>query len=157
MYFSGAQESYDHNSTIPRKVNLRSILQVFVSLLWNVITFFCTICSGVSLQEEVQYLKKRAMSESVTEKELLDINLECTRINVQLELCLLRHNVTSLNLTLAESHGHVMRDVRDELSSGKLIQTDRLDELLEMLSAVRWVTTLTLWLVAGSFNKHNVT
>lgn len=87
-------------------------------------------------------MKKRAISESVTQRELLDINLECTRINVQLELCLLKHNVTSLNLTLTESHGHVMRDVRDELSSGKLIQTERLDELLEMLSAVRWVTIL---------------
>lgn len=77
------------------------------------------------------------MSEGVTHRELRDINLEFTRLNLQLELCLLKCNITSLNLTLDEPSGHVMKDVRDELTSGKLIQTERLDELLEMLAAIR--------------------
>ena len=77
------------------------------------------------------------MSEGVTERELRDVNLEFTRLNLQLQLCLLSHDVTSLNLTLDEPSTHVMRDVRDNLSSGKLIETKRLDELLEKLAAIR--------------------
>ena len=95
---------------------------------------------GFSLQEDLKYLQKRAKSGEVTERELHDINLECTRVNLRLELCLLKHDIASVNLTLEESHGQMMRDVRDELSSGTLIQTERLDELLDMLSGVRCVT-----------------
>ena len=85
-------------------------------------------------------MQKRAKSGEVTERELHDINLEYTRVNLRLELCLLKHDMASVNLTLEESHGQMMRDVRDELSSGTLIQTERLDELLDMLSGVRCVT-----------------
>ena len=35
-----------------------------------------------------------------------------------------------------------MRDVREELSSGKLVETKKLDELLEMLAAIRRLTSL---------------
>ena len=95
---------------------------------------------GVSLQEDLEYLKKRAMSGGVTERELQDINLECTRVNLRSELYLLKQNLASLNLTLEESRSQVLKDVRDELSSGKIIQAERLDELLDMLSEIRWVT-----------------
>lgn len=102
---------------------------------------------GLTFQEELEYLKKRAMSETVTERELYDINVECTRINLRFELCLLKLSITKLNLTLMESHGSLLKDVQDELSSGKLIQTQRLDELLEMLSGIRkacpWLSPLT--------------
>ena len=83
------------------------------------------------------YMKKRFMSEEVTQREFRDVNLEFTRLNVQLELCLLEYGVTRLNLTLDESSRQVMRDVREELSSGKLIEIEKLDELLERLAAIR--------------------
>ena len=82
-------------------------------------------------------MKKRFMSEEVTQREFRDVNLEFTRLNVQLELCLLEYGVTRLNLTLDESSRQVMRDVREELSSGKLIEIEKLDELLERLAAIR--------------------
>ena len=85
----------------------------------------------------MEYLKKRFVSERVTPREFRDINLEYIRLNLQLELCLLEHNVTSLNLTLDESSRQVIRDVRKELSSGELIETEKLDELLERLAAIR--------------------
>ena len=97
--------------------------------------FFFSPC--VFLQGEMEYLKKRFMSERVTPREFRDINLEFTRLNLQLELCLLEHNVTSLKLTLDESSSQVIRDVRKELSSGELIETEKLDELLERLAAIR--------------------
>ena len=82
-------------------------------------------------------MKKRFMSDQVTQREFQDVNLEFTRLNLQLELCLLEYDVTSLNLTLDESSRQVMRDVREELSSLKLIETEKLDELLERLAAIR--------------------
>lgn len=82
-------------------------------------------------------MKKRFMSDQVTNREFRDINLEFTRLNLQLELCLLENNVTSLNLTLDESSRQVMRDVQGELSSAKLIETEKLDEFLERLAAIR--------------------
>lgn len=85
----------------------------------------------------MEYLKKRFMSERVTPREFRDINLEFTRLNLQVELCLLECNVTSLKLTLDESSRQVIRDVRKELSSGKLIETEKLDELLKRLAAIR--------------------
>ena len=90
----------------------------------------------------MEYLKKRFMSEGVTHREVRDINLEFTRLNLQLELCLLRYSVISLNLTLDESSIQRMRDVREELSSGKLVETKKLDELLETLAAIRRLTSL---------------
>lgn len=85
----------------------------------------------------MEYMKKRFMSDQVTQREFQDVNLEFTRLNLQLELCLLEYDVTSLNLTLDESSRQVMRDVREELSSLKLIETEKLDELLERLAAIR--------------------
>ena len=77
------------------------------------------------------------MSESVTHRELQDIDVEFTRLNLQLELCLLHHDVKTINLTLDTPFAHVMEEVRDELSSGKLIEANKLDELLKKLAAIR--------------------
>jgi len=85
----------------------------------------------------MEYLKKRFMSERVTHREFRDINLEFTRLNLQLELCLLEYDVTSLNLTMDESSRLAMRNVRKELSSGKLMETEKLDEMLKRLAAIR--------------------
>ena len=85
----------------------------------------------------MEYLKKRFMSERVTHREFRDINLEFTRLNLQLELCLLEYDVTSLNLTMDESSRLAMRNVREELSSGKLMETEKLDEMLKRLAAIR--------------------
>jgi len=85
----------------------------------------------------MDYLKKRFISDGVTHREFRDINLEFTRLNLQLELCLLECDVTRLNLTLDEFSRQVTRDVREELSSGKLIETEKLDEMLERLAAIR--------------------
>lgn len=85
----------------------------------------------------MEYLKKRFMSERVTHREFRDINLEFTRLNLQLELCLLEYDVTRLNLTMDESSTQAMRNVREELSSGKLMETEKLDEKLERLAAIR--------------------
>ena len=82
-------------------------------------------------------MKKRFMSERVTHREFRDINLEFTRLNLQLELCLLEYDVTRLNLTMDESSTQAMRNVREELSSGKLMETEKLDEKLERLAAIR--------------------
>ena len=85
----------------------------------------------------MEYLKKRFMSERVTHREFRDINLEFTRLNLQLELCLLEYDVTSLTLTMDESSRLAMRNVREELSSGKLMETEKLDEMLKRLAAIR--------------------
>ena len=77
------------------------------------------------------------MSELVTGKELRDINLEFTRLNLQLELSLLKHDAMRLKLTLDETSSHVMQEIRDDLSSGKLIEAEKLDERLEKLVEIR--------------------
>ena len=123
----------------------RDWLGLSIILLWlkkkmEVNPFCIILLLGLTLQEELEYLKTRAISGTVSERELCDINLEFTRINLRFELCLLKHNITKLNLTLMASHSNLLRDVQDELSNGKLIQTERLDELLEMLSGIRWVS-----------------
>jgi len=77
------------------------------------------------------------MSEGVTQRVLQDIDLEFTRLNLQIELCLLNHDVIGLKLTLDAPSRQVMRDVRNELSSGKLVEDKRPDDLLENLAAIR--------------------
>ena len=93
--------------------------------------------AGYLLQEEFDHFKKRFMSELASEKELRDINLEFTRLNLRLELCLLKHDVMRLMLTLDETYSHVMQEIRDDLSSGKLIEAEKLDKLLEKLVEIR--------------------
>ena len=77
------------------------------------------------------------MSELASEKELRDVNLEFTRLNLQLELCLLKHDVMRLKLTLDEISSHVMQEIRNDLSSVKLIEAEKLDKLLEKLVEIR--------------------
>ena len=93
--------------------------------------------AGCLLQDELDHFKKRFMSELATEKELRDINLEFTRLNLLLELCLLKHDVMRLNLTLDETFRHVMQETCDDLSSGKLMEAEKLDKLLEKLVEIR--------------------
>lgn len=92
---------------------------------------------GLFVQGELDCMKKRSMSERVTQQELQDIDLEFTRLHLQLELCLLNHDVLTHHPALDTSSTDVMREVRDHLSSGKLIEAKRLDELLDKLSAIR--------------------
>ena len=77
------------------------------------------------------------MSQGVTEREIRDINVEFSRVNLQLELCLLRHNVKSLGLNLKRIYLNRMSSVQDELSSGRLVKEERLDEMLRELGTIR--------------------
>jgi len=92
---------------------------------------------GSFVQAELDYLKKRSMSQLVSQRELQDIDLEFSRLNLQLELCLLKYDLISQSLTLDAPSTQAMKDVRDELTSGKLIEAKRLDDLLEKLAAIR--------------------
>ena len=93
--------------------------------------------AGLFVQGELDCMKKRSMSQGVTQQELQDIDLEFTRLHLQLELCLLNHDVLTHHPALDTSSTDVMREARDHLSSGKLIEAKRLDELLDKLSAIR--------------------
>lgn len=94
--------------------------------------------TGSFLQGELDYLKKRAMSGTATNnREQKDLDLEFTRLNLQLELCLLRNDVMTINLTLDAPSSQVMVDIREELTRGKLITAQRLDDLLKELAKIR--------------------
>ena len=77
------------------------------------------------------------MSEGVTQRELHDINTEFSRLNLLLELCLLIHEIKSLALDLEDSHGQTMTAVQEKLSSGKRIEDEKLDEMMNNLKAIR--------------------
>ena len=77
------------------------------------------------------------MSDRVTQRELQDINTEFSRLDLQLEFCLLIHDVKSLKLELEELFRKVMTAVREELSSGKRIEGEKLDQLLKSLATIR--------------------
>ena len=89
------------------------------------------------MQGELEYLRKRFMSQGVTERELRDINVEFSRQNLQLELCLLRYNAKSLGLNLKRNYLRNMTAIQDELSSGRVVKEGRLDMLLGELGAIR--------------------
>ena len=89
------------------------------------------------MQRELEYLKKRFTSQGVTERELRDINVEFSRQNLQLELCLLRHDVKNVGLNLKKKYLDVMSAVESELSSGRLVEDERLDRMLQELGAIR--------------------
>jgi len=76
------------------------------------------------------------MSE-VTHRELRDINTEFSRLNLLLELCLLIHEIKSLTVDLEDSHRQMMTAVQEKLSSGKRLEDDKLDEMMNNLKAVR--------------------
>ena len=77
------------------------------------------------------------MSVEVTQRELQDINTEFSRLNLQLELCSLSHEVKSQELALNDSSRQMMTVAREELSSGKRIEDGKLDELMENLATIR--------------------
>ena len=89
------------------------------------------------MQRELEYLRNRFMSQGVTERELRDINVEFSRQNLQLELCLLRYNAKSLGLNLKRNYLRNMTAIQDELSSGRVVKEGRLDMLLGELGAIR--------------------
>lgn len=98
---------------------------------------FSFVRIGLSVQRELEYLRKRCMSQGVTERELRDINVEFSRQNLQLELCLLRHDVKNVGLNLKRNYLDMMSAVQNELSSGRLVKEERLDEMLQELGAIR--------------------
>lgn len=77
------------------------------------------------------------MFDGVTQRELQHINSEFSRLNLQLELCSLIHDVRSLELELDERSRQMMATLRDELSSGKRIDDERLDELMKNIAIIR--------------------
>ena len=77
------------------------------------------------------------MSDRVTQRELQDINTEFSRLNLQLELCLLIHDVRILEPALDERSRKMMATLGDELSSGKRIDDERLDELMKNIAIIR--------------------
>lgn len=77
------------------------------------------------------------MSQGVTERELRDINVEFSRQNLQLELCLLRYDVKKVGPNLKKKYLDTMSAVQNELSSGRLVEEERLDVMLQDLGAIR--------------------
>ena len=102
-----------------------------------VVIFTLSFFIGLSVQRELEYLRKRFMSQGVTERELRDIDVEFSRQNLQLELCLLRHDVNKVGLNLKKKYLDTMSAVQNELSSGRLVEEERLDEMLQDLDAIR--------------------
>lgn len=101
------------------------------------VIFALSFFIGVSVQRELEYLRKRFMSQGVTETELRDINVEFSRQNLQLELCLLRHDVKKVGLNLKKKYLDTMSAVQNELSTGRLVEQERLDVMLQDLGAIR--------------------
>jgi len=89
------------------------------------------------VQRELEYLRKRFTSQGVTERELRDINVEFSRQNLRLELCLLRHDVKNVGLNLKRKYLDMMSAVQSELSSGRLVEEERLDRMLQELGDIR--------------------
>ena len=89
------------------------------------------------MQKELENLRKRLMSQGVTERELRDINVEFGRQNLRLELCLLRHDVKNVGLNLKRNYLDMMSAVQNKLSSGRLVEEERLDEMLHELDTIR--------------------
>jgi len=77
------------------------------------------------------------MSDGVTQRELQDINTEFSRLDLHLELRSLSHDVERLELELDEPSRQVMTAVSDELSSGKRIDDERLDERMKNIVTIR--------------------
>ena len=77
------------------------------------------------------------MSDGVTHRELRDINTEFSRLNLLLELCLLIHEIKSLALELEDSPRKMMTALQEKLTSGKRIEDEVLDEMMNNLKAIR--------------------
>ena len=102
-----------------------------------IVIFTLPFFKALPVQRELEYLRKRFMSQGVTERELRDINVEFSRQNLQLELCLLRYDVKKVGLNLKKNYLDTMSAVQNELSSGRLVEEERLDVMLQDLGAIR--------------------
>ena len=86
---------------------------------------------------DLAYLLERFMKGTSTAKELQHVNTEFSRLSLQLELCLLSHDVTVEKVEVDQSFCDMITTVREELSSGKRIEDERLDEMMNNLAAIR--------------------
>jgi len=86
---------------------------------------------------ELYFLERRFISSSVTQRELQDINTEFTRLNLQLEICLLNHDIKSLALEVDEPSSKVMTAVQEGLFSGKRIVDEELEKLMNNIATIR--------------------
>lgn len=91
------------------------------------------------MKDELCYLQKRFMSDGVTQRELKDINTEFSRLNLQLELCSLSHDVKNPELELEESYRQTMTVLREALSSNQRIEDEKLDEFMKDIENIRCV------------------
>ena len=87
--------------------------------------------------EDLAYLLKRFMVRTSTTKELQHVNTEFSRLSLHLELCLLSHDVTVEKVEVDQSFCDMITTVREELSSGKRIEDERLDEMMNNIAAIR--------------------
>ena len=95
------------------------------------------------------------MSIRVTQRELQDINTEFSRLNLQLEFCLLSHDVKSLDLKLDESCQEMLTAVKELLSSGKRIGDEQLEKLMKNIETIRYVLkTKCIFFSMSKLIKH---
>ena len=99
--------------------------------------FYPAVFIGLSVQRELEHLRKRVMSQGVTEREIRDLNVEFSRQNLKLELYLLHHDVKNVGLNLKRNYLDIMSAVQNKLSSGRLVEEERLDEMLRELNGIR--------------------
>ena len=81
------------------------------------------------------------MAGTSTTRELQHVNTEFSRLSLHLELCLLSHDVSvekvEVDRQIDQSFYDMITTVRKELSSGKRIGDERLDEMMNDLAAIR--------------------
>ena len=77
------------------------------------------------------------MSDGVTHRELRNINTEFSRLNLLLELYLLIHEIKRPELDPEDSHRLMMTAIQEKLSSGKRLEDNKLDEMMNNLKDIR--------------------
>ena len=82
------------------------------------------------------------MSSGVTQRELQDIDTEFSRLNLLLEICLLSHDIKSLELEIDEPFSQMMTAIQESLFSGKRIVDEELEKLMENIATIRCVLTV---------------
>ena len=107
-----------------------------LNLLYFLI-IYCVISTGRQVANDLAYLLKRFMAETTTAKELQHVNTEFTRLSLHLELCLLSHDIAVEKVEVDQSFCDMITTVREALSSGKRIEDERLDEMMNNIAAIR--------------------
>ena len=87
--------------------------------------------------KDLAYLKKRFMAGTSTTKELQHVNTEFSRLSLHLELCLLSHDIAVEKVEVDQSFCDMITTVREALSSGKRIEDERFDEMMNNIAAIR--------------------